>query len=120
MVMNNFRASWRHFKNNILAYKCDDGIVEFSYQENTDGVIDIIINHIDHIDNTKLHELLIEIINDLPFDTPNPTNALITDCGKIILKGYGDYVNEFELHTFQHNNCRFVKQDQDCVMIKDE
>lgn len=115
--MNNFTAAWKHYRDTMLAYDCDDGTIEFRFEDTDNGnTINVVINYVDTTNNDALHQMIQCIINDLPIDQTSPTNVL-TNLGTIIFKGYANYFQEFGLHTFSYRNKRFVCSGLDCVMV---
>ena len=113
LIMNNFKAAWNHYRENVKYYRCDDGVVEFRYQDGDDG-LDVVIQYIETDNNEQFHELLKQIIDDMttsrrsmPFDT-------------IILKRYENRYHDFDLHQFNYKNYKFIKSCGDCIMITAE
>jgi len=118
LFMNNFTAAWKHYRDNMLAYRCDDGIIEFRFEDSDHGgVINVVINYMETNNNDALHDMLRNIINDLPIDQPMPTNAL-TNFGTIIFKECSRCYEDYGLHTFAYGNKRFVIRNDDCVMVE--
>lgn len=109
--MNNFKASWNHYRENVRHYRCDDGVVEFRYQdaENRES-LNVIIQYIETDNNDKLHELIRHII-----DTMTESRRSMP-FGTIIFKGYANRYNDFELQRFRYNNYEFITKGTDCVM----
>lgn len=109
--MNNFKASWKHFKRNINTYESDDGVVEFRYEDVDNGDnINVVINYIETTNTEALHELLRTIIDDMPIDPASP------DFGTIVFKGYYQSYHEFELNLFRYKTYVFRIAGNDCVM----
>jgi hypothetical protein len=114
--MNNFHSAWNHYKQNVMGYYCDDGNIEFRYEDADNGdTINVVINYITTNNVSALHQLLKNIIDDLPIDCQDEnTNSSL---GSIIFKGYiADYEN-FGLDHFVYKNNKFIIQGNDCVMI---
>jgi hypothetical protein len=114
--MNTFQAAWNHYKQNVIGYHCDDGNIEFRYEDTDNGdTINVVINYIATTNINALHQMLKNIIDDLPIDCQNEiTNSSL---GSIIFKGYvSDYQN-FGLDQFHYKNKKFIVQGNDCVMI---
>jgi hypothetical protein len=117
LVMNNFTSAWKHYRDNVLAYTCDDGTIEFRYEDTDNGdTINVVINYVETTNNDALHEMIRTIINDLPIDQTLPTNVL-SSFGTIIFKEYRSDYETFGLDTFVYGNKRFVKRNNDCVMV---
>lgn len=110
--MNNFKAAWNHYRENVRHYRCDDGVVEFRYQDAEDREsLNVIIQYIETDNNDQLHELLRHII-----DTMTESRRSMP-FGTIILKGYANRYNDFELQQFRYRNYEFVTKDSDCVLV---
>jgi hypothetical protein len=110
--MNNFKASWNHYRENVRHYRCDDGVVEFRYQDSDDcDSLNVIIQYIETDNNDQLHELLRHII-----DTMTESRRSMP-FGTIIFKGYANRYYELELNQFHYNNYHFIIKEADCVMI---
>lgn len=114
--MNNFHSAWNHYKQNVMGYYCDDGNIEFRYEDADNGdTINVVINYITTNNVSALHQLLKNIIDDLPIDCQDETTN--SSLGSIIFKGYvADYEN-FGLDHFVYKNNKFIIQGNDCVMI---
>lgn len=114
--MNNFQSAWNHYKQNIMGYECDDGIIEFRYEDSDNGdTINIVINYLETNNISALHQVLKNIIDDLPIDFPNGTTS--SSLGTIIFKGYSGEYEDFGLSQFRYKNKIFVVQGSDCVMV---
>ena len=110
--MNSFNAAWKHYRESVKYYRCDDGVVEFRYQDEEDGEsMNVIIQYIETDNNQQLHELLKQIVDDMT------TSRRSMPFGKIILKGYERRYNDFELNQFHYKNYAFVTKGNDCVMV---
>ena len=119
LFMNNFTAAWKHYKDTMLAYDCDDGTIEFRFEDTDNGdTINVVINYVDTTNNDALHQMIQCIINDLPIDQTMPTNVL-SNVGTIIFKGYSRDYEPLGLNTFVYGNKRFVCSGSDCVMVDD-
>lgn len=113
--VNHFKAAWKHFQQSVKHYRCDDGVVEFRYQDAPNGEsMNVIIQYIETDNNEQLHNLLRQIIDDM-------TNARRSiPFGKIIFQGYARRYNDFDLHHFRYRNLEFFVRDNDCVLFSVE
>ena len=114
--MNNFQSAWNHYNQSVMGYTCDDGAIEFRYEDSDNGdTINVVINYLDTTNINALHQMLKTIIDDLPIDCPNEsTNSSL---GSIIFKGYVSEYQTWGLDRFRYKNKIFVIQGNDCVMI---
>lgn len=117
--VNNFQSSWNHYKQQVMGYTCDDGVIEFRYEDGDNGdVINVVINYLEATNNNSLHQMLKNIIDDLPIDCQHEiTNSSL---GSIIFKGYGSEFQTFGLDQFHYKNNKFIVQGNDCVMVSEE
>jgi len=114
--MNNFLASWNHYKQNVMGYHSDDGNIEFRYEDNDNGdTINVVINYISTDNINSLHQLLKQIIDDLPIDCQDEFTR--SSLGSIIFKGYVSDYHTFGLDYFSYKNKKFIVQGNDCVMV---
>jgi hypothetical protein len=114
--MNTFQSAWNHYKQNVMGYHCDDGTIEFRYEDTDNGdTINIVINYIVTNNINALHQLLKHIIDDLPIDCQ--TEITNSSLGTIIFKGYSRGYTDFGLDQFHYKNKKFIVQGKDCVMI---
>jgi hypothetical protein len=114
--MNNFQTAWNHYKQQVMGYTCDDGIIEFRYEDSNNGdIINVVINYLEATNNNSLHQMLKNIIDDLPIDCQNETTH--SSLGSIIFKGYGSEYQTFGLDQFHYKNNKFIVQGNDCVMV---
>ena len=114
--MNTFQSAWNHYKQNVMGYTCDDGAIEFRYEDSDNGdTINVVINYLDTTNINALHQMLKNIIDELPIDCPTEiTNASL---GSIIFKGYVSEYQTWGLDRFRYKNKTFVVQGNDCVMV---
>jgi hypothetical protein len=114
--VNTFGAAWNHFKQNVVSYTCDDGVIELRYEDSHNGaIINVVINYIETNNVNALHQLLRLIIDDLPLDPVTPFTS--SDMGTIIFKGFAPQYEDFGLHLFSYKNKKFEIRDNNCVMI---
>lgn len=117
LQVNNFSSAWKHYRDNVISYICDSGIIEFRYEDSHGGdIINVVINYIETTDEESVHQLIKDIIADLPIEQSIPTNALTT-FGSIIFKNNSNAIDDFKLRDFQYAGYRFVVQGEDCVMV---
>ena len=103
--MNNFKSAWKHYKESVKHYMCDDGVVEFRYEDSPDREsINVIIQYIETNDNNQLHELIRYIIDDI-----NSSRRLMP-FGRIIFNNYSHRYNDFELERFSYKNYEFIRK----------
>jgi hypothetical protein len=114
--VNTFSAAWNHYKQHVLSYTCDDGVIELRYEDSNNGnIINVVINYLDTNNPHALHQMLKLIIDDLPIDSVAPYGPI--EMGTIIFKGYAREYEAFGLHLFTYKNRKFEIQGNDCVMI---
>jgi hypothetical protein len=116
--VNTFTAAWKHFKQQVISYTCDAGVIELRYEDSQQGEINnVVINYIETTDVPALHQMLKTIVDDLPIDPVDDT-VHTSQMGTIIFKGYASQYEDFGLHLFQYKNRRFEIRDLDCVMVR--
>jgi hypothetical protein len=114
--MNNPIAAWRHFKESAVYYTFDEGMIDFRYEETSNGETNIIINYVETTDNAALHELLRTMIDDLLHNN-NPDTSSTSQFTTIIFKGCATNFEALGLHHFQYKNKKFENAFGRFVMV---
>ena len=103
--MNNPFAAWRHFKESAVYYTFDEGMIDFRYEDNENGEVNIMINYVETTDNAALHELLRTMIDDmLRYNADEQGTCFFKS---IVFKSCATNFEALGLNLFQYKNKKF-------------
>lgn len=114
--VNTLSAAWNHFKQHVVAYTCDAGVINLRYEDTEQGdIINVVINYLEINDVPALHQMLKLIVDDLPIEPVGIGRG--SEMGTIIFKGYAAQYREFGLDRFCYKDKVFVTRGLDCVLV---